>query len=261
MKLGTWSKKRLSTGILLAIGLCCSARADGLTISPVVIEMDSPRRVVAVTVTNNADHAATFQTDTVVWRQDNGIDRYEPTDELLVVPPIVQVPPHASQIFRVTLRVPTNSLVERSYRLILEDITEQLSASGQTSVAFKFAHNLPVMVAPSAKLASAAQWKPCGPGTASTLPGSAASAKLSDGPSESCVRLRNSGNHRMKVQALTLKGQGGEQVLLLKDGFNVVVGAEYEWRIPLQPGQTSPASSLQIRTAGGEMLQAQAGGF
>lgn len=259
----TFTKKGLYGGLLLYLALCggLQAQANGLTLSPVVIELDSPRQVVAVTVTNDADHAATFQTETVLWRQVNGVDFHEPTDALLVVPPIVQVPPHTSQVFRVTLRVPTPSAVERSYRLILEDISMQLSAVGATSVAFKFAHNLPVMVAPSGKPISAVRWQPCGSALTLIAPAAGTAPKQSDRAAGFCVRLLNAGNRRMKVQGLTLTGDGWEYKHPLKEAVNVLAGVEHEWHVPLPASQTGAVQGVWVDTARSGVLQAEIGGF
>lgn len=256
--LTTPARHILCAGVWLAsaLGYPASLQAAGLAISPVVVEVNSPRKSVAITVTNDSDRALTFQTDTMVWRQVNGLDQYEPTDELLVVPPIVEIAPNASQLFRVTLRVPVDSPVERTYRLILEDITEASAVAEEGSVAFKFVHNLPVMVAPAGKIVNALRWKPCALNTASTpLKPSAARTP------QACVLVYNAGNRRVKIQTLTLTGDGWEQVLQLKAGENVLAGAEREWRVPLQPGQTGAVRGVQTQTARGETLQAEAGGF
>ena len=250
-------RRHLLAGVLLAFGAgwAAVAGAAGVTISPVVLEIDSPRKAVAVTVTNNGDRPITFQAEAMVWKQTNGIDQNEPTDELLVVPPIVEVPAKASQIFRVMLRSRAASPVERTYRVMLDDITEEqgASGSGQASVAFKLRHSLPVLIAASGQVVNALRWKPCAPEAAP-----ASSARPS---AEACVRLLNAGNRRVKVQALTLVGDGWQQVLSLKDGVNVLAGAEREWRVPLQAGQAGALRGAQVRIAGGETLQAQTGGF
>lgn len=242
-------RRHLLAGVLLAcgVGYAAVAGAGGVTISPVVLEIDSPRKAIAVTLTNNGDRPVTFQTEALVWKQVNGIDQNDPTDELLVVPPIVEVPARASQIFRVMLRSRAPAPVERTYRVMLEDITEeQAASSGQTSVTFKLTHNLPVLIAASGKVVNALRWKPCAP-TVRTA--------------EACVRLLNAGNRRVKVQSLTLTGDGWQQALALKDGVNVLTGSEREWRVPLPAGQTGAMRGVQVLTARGETLQAEAGGF
>ena len=142
--------------------------------------------------------------------------------------------------------------MERTYRLVLEDITEEQSQAGVASVSFKFTHSLPVMVAPSGKVHNAMRWKPC------TDPSpQLAAAHLK----QACVRLLNSGNRRIKVQTLTLSGEGWQQALSLSGGENVLVGAERELRVPLQPGQTGALRGVQVHTALGETLQVESGGF
>lgn len=224
-----------------------------MIISPVVVEIDAPRKVVSVSVTNNSDRALTFQADALTWSQVDGADRFEPTDELLVVPPIAKVAPFSSQVFRVALRVPTPSPVERTYRMLLEDVSDDAVTSGDASVSFKFTHNLPVLVAPVGKLSNSVRWKPCVSALAAPDP--------AVGPRrEACVRLINSGNRRVKLQSLTVVGDGWQQIIVLKDGVNVLVGAEREWRVPLVANQIGAVRAVQVQTVQGEKLQATAGG-
>lgn len=259
-----WSARRhllVNLGLVVAASAATFASAGGISISPVVIEIDSPRRAVAVTLTNNGDRPVTFQTEAMVWQQVNGADHNEPTEDLLVIPPVVEVPAKASQVFRVMLRTRAPSPVERTYRVILEDITEEQAAvSGQASVAFKLTHNLPVLIAPSVKVVNAIRWRPCPPEAFTTAASTPVKPSATRG-AEVCVRLLNAGNRRVKVQTLTLTGEGWEQALPLKDGVNVLAGAEREWRLPLTKGQTGALRGVQVNTARGETLQAEAGGF
>ena len=241
----------LATAMLLAFGVGCAAvaQAAGIVISPVVLEIGSPRKAIAVTINNDGDDSITFQTDALTWQQVDGLDQYEPTDELVVVPAIVVVPAHASQTIRVMLRSPALSPQERTYRLLIENITEELKpASAETSVTFKFGHNLPVMVAPAGKTVQAVQWKPC-------IPESAAKSN------QTCVRLLNAGNRRIKIKSLTVTGDGWKQEFVLDVPQNVLTGAEREWRIPLATGPTGAVRVLQVDTAQGEILQATDGNF
>lgn len=254
---------RLLAGVLLACGVGCAAVAESasVTISPVVLEIASPRKAIAVTVTNNGDRPVTFQTEAMVWQQQvNGADHNEPTEDLLVVPPMFEVPAQASQIFRVMLRSPAPSPVERTYRVMLEDITEEQAAgSGQASVTFKLTHSLPVLIAPSGKVANALRWRPCPPEAASAPAISPRSPSVRT--AEACVRLLNAGNRRVKVLTLTLSGDNWQQAMSLKDGVNVLAGSEREWRMPLQAGQTGALRGVQVLTARGETLRAEADRF
>jgi fimbrial chaperone protein len=244
-------RRVLVAAVVLACGVSWAGvtQAAGVLISPVILEISSPRKAIAVTVKNDGDASITFQTDTASWQQIDGLDRFEPTDELIVVPSIVVVPAHSSQIVRLMLRSTAPSPKERTYRLSLENITEEKdSANRPASVLFKFSHNLPIMVAPSGEVTQAVRWKPC----------------RSEGATprnEACVRLLNAGNRRIKIKALTVSGEGWQQALVLKDAQNVLAGAQREWHIPLVSGQIGVLRAVQVDTAQGEMLQAGNGEF
>lgn len=236
------------TAILLAgvLGCAAFAQAAGLTISPVVIEIGTPRKAVAVTITNGTDRPVTLQADTRRWLQLDGVDRYEPTDELLVVPPIAQVPPNGSQVFRIALRRAAPASVERTFRLILEDISEEQRPSGRAAVAFKFTHNLPVMVAPSTPVTNALRWSPC-----------TGRQEGSGEAKQACVKVFNAGNRRVKVESLTLTGTGWQQDERLNAPANVLAGAFREWRVVLPAAQAAAVNGVRVQTAQGLTLQAQ----
>ena len=89
-----------------------------------------PRRPVAISVTNSGGRPIRLQAEVLLWQQTDGKDRYEPSDALLVVPSIVDVPANSTQVVRVVLRSPVPSPVERTYRLVLDDITEEKAEGG-----------------------------------------------------------------------------------------------------------------------------------
>jgi P pilus assembly chaperone PapD len=87
----------------------------------------------------------------MLWTQENGKDKYTQTSDLLIVPAFVKIPAGQKQIFRVTRR-DKNEAESKAYRLILEDVSEDVSdalTENQSSVIrFKFNHNLPVYFYP-----------------------------------------------------------------------------------------------------------------
>ncbi len=244
-----------SWGLVLAICLVAQVCSAQISISPVVIEIDAPRRPVALTVTNSGERPIRLQAEALLWGQTNGEDQYEASDALLVVPSIIEVPANSSQVVRVVLRSPSPSPVERTYRLVLEDITEEQTQAGGASVSFRFTHSLPVMIAPSGKVHNTMRWKACAETARPETPSGAAHFK------QACVRLFNAGNRRIKVQSLTLGGDGWQQVFSLSAGENVLVGSERELRVRLKPGQTGAVSNVQVFTGLGETLQVESGGF
>lgn len=251
-------------GWLAGAGLVTALLASGtalaqVLISPVVVELGARQRAVAVTVSlsDQARAPMRLQAELLRWTQDvQGQAVTELSDELLVTPPIADLRPGGQQVFRIALRGPRPAPEELAYRLILEDVAEPTAAADSAPgmlIKFRMRYDLPVLVAPAGPVANALRWKPCAPEAAPT-----SSARPS---AEACVRLLNAGNRRVKVQTLTLAGDGWQQALSLKDGVNVLAGSEREWRVPLQAGQTGALRGVQVLSARGETLQAETGGF
>jgi fimbrial chaperone protein len=234
---------------LIAAGAIAPAAIAGIAISPVVIEIASPRQAIAVKITNNSDTPITLQSDVFTWRQIDGVDRDELTNDMLVVPPIVEVAAQASQVFRIMLRAPTPLPIERTYHLLLEDISEAQVTDGTSQLTFTINHRLPILIAPAGKIITAARWKPC------------TAASKAPAAGQACVRVRNAGNRRIKVQALTLAGAGWQQKLTLAAGVNVLAGAEREWQVPLLKDQHGDVHAVQVHTAHDNTLEAENGGF
>ena len=244
-----------SWGLAFVIGLVVPVCAAQVSISPVVIEIDAPRRPVAISVTNSGERPIRLQAEVLLWQQTDGEDRYESSDALLVVPSIVDVPANSTQVVRVVLRSPVPSPVERTYRLVLDDITDEKPEGGGVSISFKFTHNLPVMIAPSGKVQSTMRWMPCAETAKTSIPAGAVHSN------QVCVRLVNTGNRRIRVQTLIVNGDGWQQALSLSAGENVLAGSERELRVQLKPGQTGAVSGIQVFTGLGETLEVEASGF
>lgn len=259
---GRWLGAAGFAATLLASG---TVAAQAL-INPVVVELGSRQRTVAVTVTlsDQASAPMRLQAELLRWKQDvQGHAVTEPTDALLVTPPIAELQPGGRQVFRVALRGVRPAREELAFRLILEDIAEPTAAADIAPgmlIKFRMRYDLPVLVAPAGPVANALRWKPCPPEVA-PAPVALPANRPVIRHAEACVRLLNAGNRRVKVQTLTLEGDGWQQALPLKEGENILVGTEREWRVPLVKGQEGALRSVRAQTARGETLQAEAGGF
>lgn len=125
---GGWSAGAWCAAALLANG----AAVAQVLISPVVVELGARQRAVAVTVTlsDKARGPMRLQADLLRWEQDVlGEAVTEPSDDLLVTPPIAELRPGGKQVFRVALRGARPAPEELAYRLILEDVAESPAAT------------------------------------------------------------------------------------------------------------------------------------
>lgn len=216
---------------LLLAGAAFAGSVQAITISPVLIELTPSQRVVSVTISNPSDQAMNFQVETLAWSQPDGSNHFEPTEDLLVAPPIAEIPPQGSQIFRVMLRQPLSGTVEQTYRLVLEDVSEVLNPEPGV-VAIRFRHNLPVYVTLPGEAKAAPRWSRC----------AAAAGK-------GCVRLDNDGSRRLRVSALTVAGQGWQQKV---PGGAVLAGAWKQFNFDLASG-SSPPDRITAKTEQGEI--------
>lgn len=216
--------------VLLFAGALFAASVQAVTVSPVRVELSPAQRVATVTISNSSDQPISFQAETLTWSQQDGADRYEPTDELLVAPPIAEIPPQSSQIFRVALRGPLAEADERAYRLILEDVSEILAPQPGT-IAIRFNHNLPVFAVSANDAAKAEpRWSRC-----------AAS------PGKGCVRLDNYGSRHLRLSELTVTGPGWRQTI---QGGTVLAGAWKRWLFDLPSGGSPPAGITAMTDQG-----------
>lgn len=260
---GGWARA-VPLAALLASG---TAWAQVL-IAPVLVELGARQRVVAVTVSlsDKASAPLRLQAELLRWRQDlQGAAVTEPSDDLLVSPPIADVQPGGKQVFRVALRGARPRPEELAYRLIFEDLAVP-SASGDDApglnIKFRLRYDLPVLLAPAGPVVNALHWKPCEPAKPTEATAAAAQVKPeTPRMGEACVRLFNAGNRRVKVQTLTVLGGQWQKALGLKEGDNLLAGDTREWHVPLQAGQAGALQGVQVNTARGETLEAEASGF
>lgn len=217
---------RAYAALLCGVFFCClplMVMARGLTISPVMIELDSARKVETITLTNNGDTKVTFQSRVLVWQQVEGADRFTPTDAVLVSPAIFDIAPKSNQVLRVALRNHDHSSVERTFRLLLEDVSQPDPSAVRPAVALRLTHSLPIFVAPSTKPVADLKWIPCN----------------ADGTLD-CLRVSNSGNRHIRVHSLTLLGETWQRKL--DTPMTVLAGAWREWRFDRIPASTAITS-------------------
>jgi fimbrial chaperone protein len=241
-------RNRGAAACLAALSLATGTTAAQVLINPVLVEFGAQQRTASVTVTLSEKAAVPMrlQADVLSWEQDlQGGNVTKPSSDLLVSPQISELQPGQKQLFRIALRGPRPSPAELAYRLTFEDVAPQTPGTPNeqgVTIQFRMRYDLPLLIAPAVPVQVGLRWKRCPSPTANDA--------------QACVRLLNAGNRRVKVQTLTLAGDGWQQPLTLKEGVNILAGSEREWHIPLQPGQAGSLRGVQVQTVLGETLQA-----
>ncbi len=154
-----WRRLAVLLGGLLAAAQ--PAAASTFNLAPIRLEMDRSHQTGVLTLHNEGAAPVTIQVQSVAWSQDAGADKYEPTGELIVTPPVFVVPPKGDQIVRVARRGPADGSRERTYRLFFQEVPEA-APPGFTGLKVALRLSIPVFfAAPAAKpqLAFTASWR------------------------------------------------------------------------------------------------------
>ena len=151
---------------LLTCAAAMPAGASSFNISPIRAQLDSNHRTAALTLANADDSPVVVQVRVVNWSQKNGVEQLEDTRDILVTPPVLQIPANGQQIVRVALRRAPDPAQELTYRVIFEEVPQAAPAEFRgLRVALRL--SIPVFVAPAhgkanALLAWQSRWLPNG---------------------------------------------------------------------------------------------------
>jgi fimbrial chaperone protein len=210
---------------LAAAALMGAAWAGSLSVSPVRVEIQSPRTAAVVEIENSGTQPAQLQVERYQWTSSGGDGGMVPTQDFIVTPPILTLAPGQRQIVRVMFLKPTDPRTEASYRLIFQETP--LGDPPPNTVATMLRLNLPVFVTP--------------PGAKPQLAWSLASTG-----GQTRLRVRNSGNAHAFISSA--RGPDGAP---LPAGGTVLPGETREW--PL----TSPLSRLTYVLRDGTEIAAE----
>jgi fimbrial chaperone protein len=129
--------------------------AQALQIMPVTLALPSGQLTATVFVVNRSAEPQTVQARPFLWRQSDGTDTLTPTEALAVSPPMTVIAAGATQVFRILLRQPAQT-VESTYRLIFDEIPPPIDSVGGVRLTLRV--SMPVFAQPALPTASAVQW-------------------------------------------------------------------------------------------------------
>ena len=193
-----------------------AARAEGLRVSPVTLEVAAPGATTTLALRNDGPQPITIQTRVYRWVQEGGVERYEPTRAVVVSPPMTQLAPGAKQSVRVVRTDKTRVTGEEAYRVFVDEVPD-LSLNRAGTVAFVTRLRIPVFfVAAGAELPQV-QWS------------------LTRVGGQAVLEAQNTGDVRLRLADVALV-QGGRTVARHDGLFGYVLGGA-SMRFPL--GATS----------------------
>ena len=213
---------------LLAPGLAGAANWE---IDPVRIELSPAQQTAAITLKNTSEQPTSVQIQVVEWSQLDGKDVYTSSRELLVSPPIVNIPAGGEQVIRAALRRSADASKELSYRIHLQELPPP-PAPGFTGVQVALRIGLPVFVqAQTGTAAPKMAWS------------------LQRMPNDQIkVVLKNQGNAHVQVTDFTLYAPGADSALASESGSKyVMAGQSHEWLLKTPPALKTADGQFRLK--------------
>ena len=128
------------------------AMAGSFSVTPVRIYMTPRDRAVAVTIVNEGDTEVALQADLNTWTQKaDGEDQLVLTEDMILSPPIMKVPPRGRQVVRLAMLRPPDASRQLTYRLIVREVPEATMPKDQVlQIPISLAMSMPVFITPPA---------------------------------------------------------------------------------------------------------------
>lgn len=156
--------------LLVTAPMAADADAAGsvavrLSVNPVIVTLDSEEHIRTVRLHNTADERIVMQAFVNAWHVTDNEDRYVPTDELIVTPPVFTISPGEEQIVRVGLQQPVPSDRERAYRVYFEQSPSPRSTATETSeqrpavIRMNLRIGIPVFIRPDGEHTTEVSWR------------------------------------------------------------------------------------------------------
>jgi fimbrial chaperone protein len=193
---------------LLALVLGSSA-AQAFQVRPVRVDLGSRQPAAQLVVSNPTAQTMLIQADAFEWLQARDKESLNPTEHLIVNPPIFELAPGAQQVVRVGLRRAVEAAVELPYRIWLTQVATPGEAN-DTGVQMLLRVSLPVFVTGAATGTAQAVWQ--------------------RGASDGAVELGNSGARHLHVRELRLVAEGAAPQSL--GPCYALPGGQCRWPVP-----------------------------
>jgi fimbrial chaperone protein len=228
--MGTTAQRwRVRLALALAVWLAAagSAAAGSFSLAPIRVEMDKGHATGVLTLHNDADTPVTIQIEAAAWSQPEDADRYAPTRDLIVTPPVFVVQPKSDQIVRVARRPLADTGSEVPYRLFFQEVPDSTPQSG-TGLKIALRVGIPVFVA-----------------AAGAAPDLAFSAETT---AEGAVAITatNRGRAHVQITDFEVKGDNGTVVGGVSGSRYLLPGTAARWTLKPATGE-APNGTLKIQ--------------
>lgn len=231
---------RVLVTVALAFCALAKAQASSLSVTPIMVTLDDDNRSAVITVKNGSNEPRVIQTELLRWTQENGENRYAPSNDILVNPPLAVLQPGQSQIVRVGLNSKRIDNQELAYRLYIGEVPPQ-SAPGVSGVRVALRFGLAVFATPQSATPARPTWK---------------AARSRDGSLQ--LNLDNAGNRHLRLANLrVIDPASGKQLSAWQRApITVLAGQARRLQMPL-PAEWKGTQLRLLSDTEGEPIETQ----
>lgn len=116
-----------------------SSMAASLNVSPTKLEIFSPQQTGTLILRNLGEKSIVGQVRVFAWRQENGEDVLEATEDVVASPPMIEVRPGTDYTIRVVRMASTPVVGEEAYRLVVDEVPDAtLRRNGVITIAIRY---------------------------------------------------------------------------------------------------------------------------
>lgn len=213
--------------LILVLPASTSLARGQLQAGPTLLEIASGGQATRLRLRNTGTGPVAAQVRVYAWSQDQGEDRLLPTDDLVVSPPIVDLPGGSERIVRLVLVGPAASERDHNYRVVVDELPDD-RADVQNHVALRMRYVIPMHV------------------RAARADEPALQCRVDTGRSR--LRCDNHGGRAAQLGATGIRTSDGRRLELSPGLFGYVLpGTWRSWPLP-DEGDGLPGHALHLET-------------
>ncbi|WP_115512130.1 MULTISPECIES: fimbrial biogenesis chaperone [Xanthomonas] len=144
----------IPVGLALSLSLSCawllpSAQAASLQLAPTSLTLSAEQTADGLWLSNSGGAPVQVQTRAYRWTQRDGQDQLDPTQEILISPPMRTLAAGERQLIRVIRAGPAPSRQELCYRIIVDELPS--ADADRKGMQFVLRYSVPIFVLPPGK--------------------------------------------------------------------------------------------------------------
>jgi len=223
--------------LVLGWSLHALARASGLQVAPTSLTLQAAQNADGLWLSNTGDAPVSAQVRVYRWTQPNGEDKEEPSRQVLVSPPMIQLAAADRQLIRVIRTGPPPASAEEAYRVVIDELPVP-DTGPKKGVQLVLRYSVPVFMGPVSNSPPQLTWKMRRDGQLAVL------------------EVSNSGGTHAQVAELHFNDGRGKRTEVHPGLLGYVLpGAQMRWAVKAPPATFANGGTLDTLINGSATQQ------